>query len=72
MEGYDPIPDKICMRRDGEWRERIQNTACLDVGEQAMRFQRGEATLVKITKSWSNEIIGLCFNDEGRLYFLPF
>ena len=67
-EGSDPIPDVICMLRDGEWRERIHNTLCLDVGEQAMRFQRGEATLVKLTKSESNEIIGECFNDEGRLF----
>ena len=68
LEGSDPIPDEICMLRDGEWRERIHNTLCLDVGEQAMRFQRGEATLVKRTTSESNEIIGDCFSDEGRLF----
>ena len=68
LEGSDPIPDVICMLRDGEWREKIHNTLCLDVGEQAMRFQRGEATLVKLTKSESNEIIGECFSDERRLY----
>ena len=68
LEGSDPIPDVICMLRDGEWRERIHNTPCLDVGEQAMRFQRGEATLVKRTTSDSNEIIGDCFSDEGRLF----
>ena len=68
LEGSDPIPDVICMLRDGEWRERIHNTLCLDVGEQAMRFQRGEATLVKRTTSESNEIIGDCFSDEGRLF----
>ena len=68
LEGFDPIPDVICMLRDGEWRERIHNTLCLDVGEQAMRFQRGEATLVKRTTSESNEIIGDCFSDEGRLF----
>lgn len=68
LEGSDPIPDVICMLRDGEWRERIHNTLCLDVGEQAMRFQRGEATLVKLTKSESNEIIGECFSDERRLF----
>jgi len=67
-EGSDPIPDVICMLRDGEWRERIHNTLCLDVGEQAMRFQRGEETLVTLTKSESNEIIGECFNDEERLF----
>ena len=71
LEGSDPIPDVICMLRDGEWREKIHNTLCLDVGEQAMRFQRGEATLVKITKSDSNEIIGECFSDEGRLFCTP-
>ena len=68
LEESDSLPDEICMLRDGEWRERIHNTPCLDVGEQAMRFQRGEDTLVKITKSESNEIIGLCFSDEGRLF----
>ena len=68
LEGSDPIPDEICMLRDGEWRERIHNTLCLDVGEQAMRFQRGEATLVKLTKSESNEIIGECFSDERKLF----
>ena len=68
LEGSDPIPDEICMLRDGEWRERIHNTPCLDVGEQAMRFQRGEETLVTRTTSESNEIIGDCFNDEGRLF----
>ena len=68
LEGSGPIPDVICMLRDGEWRERIHNTLCLDVGEQAMRFQRGEATLVKRTTSESNEIIGDCFSDEGRLF----
>ena len=62
------MPNEICMLRDGEWWERIHNTPCLDVGEQAMRFQRGEATLLKITKSESNEIIGGCFSDEGRLF----
>jgi hypothetical protein len=68
LEGSDPIPDVICMLLDGEWRERIHNTPCLDVGEQAMRFQRGEATLVTRTTSESNEIIGDCFSDEGRLF----
>ena len=68
LEGSDPIPDEICMLRDGEWRERIHNTPCLDVGEQAMRFQRGEDTLVTRTTSESNDIIGDCFNDEGRLF----
>ena len=68
LEGSDPIPDVICMLRDGEWRERTHNTLCLDVGEQAMRFQRGEETLVKRTTSESNEIIGDCFSDEGRLF----
>ena len=68
LEGSDPIPDEICMLRDGEWRERIHNTPCLDVGEQAMRFQRGEATLLTRTTSESNEIIGDCFSDEGRLF----
>ena len=71
LEGSDPIPDEICMLRDGEWRERIHNTPCLDVGEQAMRFQRGEETLVTRTTSESNEIIGDCFNDEGRLFCSP-
>ena len=68
MEESDSLPDVICMLRDGEWRERIRNRLCLDVGEQAMRFQRGEATLVKRTTSESNEIIGDCFSDEGRLF----
>ena len=68
LEESDSLPDVICMLRDGEWRERIRNRLCLDVGEQAMRFQRGEATLVTLTKSESNEIIGLCFSDEGRLF----
>ena len=45
LEGSDPIPDVICMLRDGEWWKRIHDTPCLDVGEQAMRFQRGEAAL---------------------------
>jgi len=71
LEESNPIPDVICMFQDGEWRERIHNTPCLDVGEQAMRFQRGEATLVKLTKSKSNEVIGECFNDEGRLFCSP-
>ena len=71
LEGSGPIPDVICMLRDGEWRERIHNTLCLDVGEQAMRFQRGWEAEVKITKSESNEIIGLCFTDEGRLFCTP-
>jgi len=68
LEGSDPIPHEICMLRDGEWRERIHNTPCLDVGEQAMRFQRGGEAEVKITKSEANEIIGLCFSDERRLF----
>ena len=68
LEGSDPIPDVICMLRNGEWRERIHNTPCLDVGKQAMRFQRGGDAMLKITKSESNEIIGLCFSDEGRLF----
>ena len=68
FEESDSMPNEICMLRDGEWWERIHNTPCLDVGEQAMRFQRGEATLLKITKSESNEIIGGCFSDEGRLF----
>ena len=68
LQGSDPIPDVICMLRDGEWRERIHNTPCLDVGEQAMRFQRGGAAVVKITKSESNEVIGECFSEEGRLF----
>ena len=68
LEESGSMPDEICMLRDGEWRERIHNTPCLDVGEQAMRFQRGEATLVELTKSKSNEVIGECFNDEGRLF----
>ena len=71
LEGSDPIPDEICMLRDGEWRERIHNTPCLDVGEQAMRFQRGEETLVTRTTSESNEMIGECFSDEGRLFCTP-
>ena len=68
LEETGSMPDEICMLRDGEWRERIHNTPCLDVGEQAIGFQRGEATLVKLTKSKSNEVIGECFNDEGRLF----
>ena len=68
LEESDSLPDEICMLRDGEWRERIHNTLCSDVGEQAMRFQRGGEAEVKITKSESNEIIGLCFSDEGRLF----
>jgi len=72
LEKSDSIPAEICMLRDGEWRERIQNTPCFDVGEQAMRFKRGEAVLVTRTKSKLNEIIGDCFIDEGRLYCLPF
>ena len=72
LEESDSLPDVICMLRDGEWRERIHNTLCLDVGEQAMRFKRGEATLVTRTKSKLNEIIGDCFIDEDRLYCLPF
>ena len=68
LEESDSLPDEICMLRDGEWRERIHHTPCLDVGEQAMRFQRGGEAEVKITKSESNEIIGLCFSDEGRLF----
>ena len=72
LEGSDPIPDVICMLRDGEWWERIHDTPCLDVGEQAMRFQRGEATLVKLTKSKSNEVIGECFSDEGKLFCTPY
>ena len=72
LEESDSLPDEICMLRDGEWRERIHNTPCLDVGEQAMRFQRGgEAAKLKITKSESNEMIGECFNDEGRLFCTP-
>jgi len=72
LEGSDPIPDVICMLRDGEWRERIHNTLCLDVGEQAMRFQRGGETLLTRTTSESNEIIGDCFSDEGRLFCQPY
>ena len=72
LEGSDPIPDVICMLRDGEWRERIHNTLCLDVGEQAMRFQRGGETLLTRTTSESNEIIGGCFNDEGRLFCMSY
>ena len=68
LEESDSLPDEICMLRDGEWRERIHNTLCLDVGEQAMRFQRGGEAEVKITKSEANEIIGLCFSDERRLF----
>ena len=68
LEGSDPIPHEICMLRDGEWRERIHNTPCLDVGEQAMRFQRGGEAEVTRTTSESNEIIGDCFGDEGRLF----
>ena len=71
LEGSEPTPDVICMLRDGEWRERIHNTPCLDVGEQAMRFQRGGEAVVTRTTSESNEIIGDCFNDEGRLFCLP-
>ena len=72
LEEADSIPDEICMLRDGEWWERIHNTPCLDVGEKAMRFQRGEASVtVKITTSESNEMIGECFNDEGRLFCTP-
>jgi len=71
LEESDSLPDVICMLRDGEWRERIHNTLCLDVGEQAMGFQRGEATLLTRTTSESNEIIGDCFNDEGRLFCSP-
>ena len=72
LEGSDPIPDEICILRDGEWWERIHNTPCLDVGEKAMRFQRGEASVtVKITTSESNEMIGECFSDEGRLFCTP-
>ena len=69
LEESGSMPDEICMLRDGEWRERIHNTLCLDVGEQAMRFQRGEATLLTRTTSESNEIIGDCFSDEGRLFW---
>ena len=72
LEESDLLPDEICMLRDGEWWERIHNTPCLDVGEQAMRFQRGEASVtVKITTSESNEMIGECFSDEGRLFCTP-
>ena len=71
LEGSDPIPDVICMLRDGEWRERIHNTLCLDVGEQAMRFQRGGEAEVTRTTSESNEMIGECFSDEGRLFCTP-
>ena len=71
LEESDSLPDEICMLRDGEWWERIHNTPCLDVGEQAMRFQRGGEAEVEITKSESNEIIGLCFTDEGRLFCSP-
>ncbi len=73
LEESDSLPDVICMLRDGEWRERIHNTLCLDVGEQAMRFQRDEASAkLKITKSESNEMIGECFSDEGRLFCLSY
>ena len=69
LEESDSLPDEICMLRDGEWWERIHNTPCLDVGEKAMRFQRSEASVtVKITTSESNEMIGECFSDEGRLF----
>ena len=68
LEESDSLPDEICMLRDGEWRERIHNTLCLDVGEQAMRFQRGGEAEVTRTTSESNEIIGDCFGDEGRLF----
>ena len=71
LEGSDPTPDVICMLRDGEWRERIHNTLCLDVGEQAMRFQRGGEAVVTRTTSESNEMIGECFSDEGRLFCTP-
>ena len=68
LEESGSLPNEICMLRDGEWRERIHNTLCLDVGEQAMRFQRGGAAEVRLTKSESNAIIGECFSDEGRLF----
>ena len=69
LEESDSLPDEICMLRDGKWWERIHNTPCLDVGEQAMRFQRGEASVTLTrTTSESNEIIGDCFGDEGRLF----
>ena len=72
LEESDSLPDEICMLRDGEWWERIHNTPCLDVGEKAMRFQRGEASVtVKITTSESDEMIGECFSDEGRLFCTP-
>ena len=71
LEESDSLPDEICMLRDGEWWERIHNTPCLDVGEQAMRFQRGGAAKLKITTSESNEMIGECFSDEGRLFCTP-
>ena len=71
LEESDSLPDEICMLRDGEWRERIHNTPCLDVGEQAMRFQRGGEAEVRLTKSESNAIIGECFSDEGRLFCSP-
>ena len=71
LEESDSLPDEICMLRDGEWRERIHHTPCLDVGEQAMRFQRGGEAVVTRTTSESNVIIGDCFNDEGRLFCLP-
>jgi hypothetical protein len=72
LEESGSLPDEICMLRDGEWWERIHNTPCLDVGEKAMRFQRGEASVtVKITTSESNEMIGECFSDEGRLFCTP-
>ena len=72
LEESGSIPDEICMLRDGEWWERIHDTPCLDVGEQAMRLKRGEATLVTLTKSESNEIIGSCISDEGRLFCQPY
>ena len=68
LEESDSLPDEICMLRDGEWWERVHNTPCLDVGKKAMRFQKGGEALVKIKKSESNEIIGDCFSDEGRLF----
>ena len=71
LEESDSLPDEICMLRDGEWWERIHNTPCLDVGEKVKRFQRGGEALVRITKSESNEMIGECFSDEGRLFCTP-
>ena len=38
LEESDPIPDEICMLRDGEWRDRIHNMPCLDVGEKAIKM----------------------------------